>query len=196
MLRRVAGICGIASQLVVATALLVTTSNSPWFNWSENYISVLGVEGSMAMLFNWGLILAGVLSVIFAIGLRKNLVSSRLGQLGMVSLILGSIGLSGMGIFPRIINLPHNLASIAFFVFVTSAIFLIGIATITASQRRWGVISLTAGVLTIILQLIPWSWSGGAIPQVLYCLPWSLWTVVFGLVLLVKSSPIDVKSEG
>jgi len=192
LLRRIAGACGIASQLVVLTALLVTISGSPWFSWTENHISVLGVEGSATALFNWGLILTGILSLIFAIGLRQSLLSSRLGRLGIASLILGSMAISAVGIFPRTIDLSHDLASVAFFMFIIMAFLLVGVAAIAASQMRWGLLSLMAGVLILAFWLIPWSWSGGAIPQLLFCLPWSLWTIIFGIGLLVRASPIDV----
>lgn len=192
VLRKIAGVCGITSQLVGLTALLVAISGSPWFSWTESHISVLGVEGSAATLFNTGLILTGLLSLIFAIGLRKSLPSNRLGQSGMVSLILGSMAISIMGVFPRTIDLPHDSASIAFFVFVTLALLLVGVAAITVSQMRRGLLSLMASVLMITLLLAPWPWSGSAIPQLLSCLPWSLWTMVFGVGLLVRPSPVDV----
>ncbi|MFC1864900.1 DUF998 domain-containing protein [Chloroflexota bacterium] len=191
MTRRIAGVCGIASQLVALTALLVAASSSSWFIWTESHLSALGVEGSTTKLFNCGLILTGVLSLIFAIGLGKSLLSSRLGQLGMASLILGSVSISAVGIFPRTFDLPHDLASIAFFMFVTLALFLIGVAAIMASQMIWGLLSLMAGVLIIAFPLVPWPWSGGAIQQLLSCLSWSLWTIVFGLGLLVRASPVD-----
>ncbi len=192
MLRRIAGVCGITSQLVGLIALLVVISSSPWFSWTENDISVLGVEGSATTLFNGGLILTGLLSLIFAIGLGRSLLSSRLGQLGVVSLILGSIAISAVGIFPRSIDLPHDVASVAFFMFIILALLFIGVAAITASQMRWGLLSLVAGVLIIAFWLAPWPWSGGAIPQLLFCLPWSLWTIIFGVGLLVRANPVDV----
>ena len=192
MLRRIAGICGIASQIVGVVVLLVAISSSPWFSWTENNISVLGVEGSATTLFNSGLILTGVLSLIFAIGLGKSLLSSRPGQWGIASLVLGSVAVSTMGIFPRIIDLPHNLASIAFFMFITLALLLIGFAAIAASQMIWGLLSIISGVLISTFELVPWPWSGGALPQLLSYLLWSLWTIVFGVRLLVKSSPVDI----
>ncbi len=195
MLRKITGVCGITSQLVTFTALLVTISRSPWFSWTENHISVLGVEGSAATLFNWGLILTGVLSLIFAIGLWRSLLLSRLGRLGIASLILGSIAIAGVGIFPRTIDIPHDLASVAFFIFIITALLLVGAAAIAASQIKWGLLSLMAGILILAFWLAPWSWSGGAIPQLLFCLPWSLWTVVFGARLSVSASPVDVKQE-
>jgi len=192
VLRRIAGVCGITSQLVGLIALLVVISSSPWFSWTENDISILGVEGSATALFNGGLILTGLLSLIFAIGLGWSLLSSRLGQLGVVSLILGSIAISAVGIFPRSIDLPHDVASVAFFMFIILALLFIGVAAIIASQMRWGLLSLVAGVLIIAFWLAPWPWSGGAIPQLLFCLPWSLWTIIFGVGLLVRANPVGV----
>ena len=192
MLTRVSGACGIASQLVGLTVILVVISSSPWFRWTENDISVLGVEGSTTALFNWGLILTGLLSFVFAVGLRKNLLSSRLGQLGVACLLLGSVALSATGIFPRTINLPHDSASIAFYVLITLALVLIGVAAIAASKMRWGVLSVTAGVLVVALLKAPWPWSGGAIEQLLACLPWSLWTIAFAVRLLKGTNPVDV----
>lgn len=196
MLTRIAGVCGITSQLVALAAVLLAISRSPRFSWTENDISVLGVEGSVTALFNSGLILAGVLSLIFAIGLGRSLLSSRLGQLGMGSLILGSMAMSAIGIFPRTINLPHDWASIAFFVFIIMALLLVGAAAIIASQMRWGLLSLTAGFLILVFMLVPWPWSGGAISQLLFCLPWSLWTIVFSIGLLLRIRPVDVREGG
>lgn len=196
MLTRIAGVCGITSQLVALAAVLLAVSRSPRFSWTENDISVLGVEGSVTALFNSGLILAGVLSLIFAIGLGRSLLSSRLGQLGMGSLILGSMAMSAIGIFPRTINLPHDWASIAFFVFIIMALLLVGAAAIIASQMRWGLLSLTAGFLILVFMLVPWPWSGGAISQLLFCLPWSLWTIVFSIGLLLRIRPVDVREGG
>jgi hypothetical membrane protein len=193
--RKIAGICGIASQLIAFTMILVVTFNSPWFSWTEYHISVLGVEGSMKTLFNWGLFVTGLLSLIFAIGLRNNLLVSRSGQYGIISLIIGSIGIAAIGIFPRSIDLPHDVASVVFFLFVILAFLLIGTASITASRLKWGLFSLIAGVLMITFWRIPWTWSGDAIPQLLNCLPWSLWTIVFGVMLLKNFSPVDVRQE-
>ncbi len=185
--RKVTAVCGITSQLVGITALLgAVISNSPWFSWTENHISALGVEGSARMLFNSGLILAGIFSLIFAIGLGRCLLSGRLGQLVMVSLILGSIAVFDMGVFPRTFDFMHGASTTAFFVCITLALLLIGVAAITASQMTWGLLSIAAGVLVAGPQLVLGPLSGGAIMQLLSYLPWSLWMMAFGIMLLVK----------
>ncbi len=192
MLRSIAGASGITSQLVGLTVLLAAISAYPWFSWTENYLSVLGVEGPATTLFNSGLILTGLLSLVFAIGLGKSLLSGRpLGQLGMVSLVLGSIAISATGIFPRNTGLPHDCASLAFFIFITLSLSLIGVTAITTSQMICGLLSLTAGVLMVAFQLVPWPWEGGAIQQLLSCLPWSLWTIVLGIRLLVRPELVN-----
>jgi len=193
VLRRVSGACGIASQLAGLTAILVAVLASPSFSWTENDLSVLGIEGSATAVFNWGLVLTGLLSLVFAIGLRRNLLSSRLGEIGTFSLILGSVSLSAIGIFPRSINMPHDSASIAFFVLITLALLLVGVAAVIASQIRWGLLSLIAAALMLAFMLAPWPWTGGAIEQLISCLPWSLWTVILGIRLLAGAQPIDVR---
>ena len=191
MLRRIAGVCGITSQLVALIVLLVVISSSPWFSWTENELSDLGSVGSATTLFNLGYILTGVLSLIFAIGLGQSLLSSRLGQLGAVSLILGSMMIPAIGIFPRTFVLLHNSASMAALVFIIMALLLIGVAAVTTSQMKWGLLSLTIVALIIVVRLVPWPLSGGAIQQLLISLPWSLWTIVFGVRLLIRSRYIS-----
>ena len=192
VVRRITGVCGIISQLVGLTALFVAAiSNSPWFNWTENHISALGVEGSAKTLFNSGLILAGIFSLIFAIGLGRCLLSGRLGQLTVVSLILGSIAVFDMGVFPRTFDFMHGASTAAFFVCNTLALLFIGVVAITASQMTWGLLSITAGVLVAAILLVLGPLSGGAIAQLLSCLPWSLWMIAFGIMLLVSPIPLE-----
>ncbi len=187
VVRKITGVCGIMSQLVGITALLIAViSNSPWFSWTEDHISALGVEGSARMLFNSGLILAGMFSLIFAIGLGRCLLSGRLGQLAMVSLILGSIAVFDMGVFPRTFDFMHGVSTTAFFVCITMTLLLIGVAAIAASQMTWGLLSITAGVLVAAPQLVLGPLSGGAILQLLSYLPWALWMIAFGIILLVN----------
>ena len=186
MSSRIAGVCGITSQLTGLATILVATSVSPWFSWTENYVSVLGVEGSATVLFNSGLILSGALSLAFAAGLWMNLpleLSSRAGQAGVGCLVLGSMSLSAMGIFPRSVEYPHNIASITFLFFI-----------VTRSGKKWGWFSLGAGILILTLQPVPWPWSGGAIQQLLFCLPWSLWTIVISAGLLTGARAVVVEA--
>ena len=190
MVRRITGVCGIISQLVGITALLVAVSSSPWFSWTENHISVFGVEGSVKTLFNGGLILAGIFGLIFAIGLGRCLLSGRLGQLAVVSLILGSIAVFDMGVFPRTWDFMHGASTVAFFVGITLALLFIGMVAIAASRMVLGLLSITAAVLVAAPQLVLGPLSGGAVLQVFAYLPWSLWTIALGVMLMMNPSSL------
>ena len=192
VVRKITAVCGIISQLVGLTALFVAAiSNSPWFSWTEEHISAFGVEGSAKMLFNSGLILAGIFSLTFAIGLGRCLLSGRLGQLAMVFFILGSIAVFSIGTFPRTWDFAHGTSTAVFFVCITLAPLLIGVVAITASQVTWGLLSITTAVLVAAFLLIPGPLAGGAITQLLAYLPWSLWMIAFGIMLLVR--PISLE---
>ncbi|UCH43350.1 MAG: DUF998 domain-containing protein [Dehalococcoidales bacterium] len=197
MSSRIAGVCGIASQLTGLATVLVAALISPWFSWTESYISMLGIEGSVTVLFNSGLIVTGVLGLIFTSGLWRHLPSELLnwaGKAGVACLVLGSLSLSAMGIFPSTLEYPHNTASITFLFFIVLGFLLIGLTGVTKASKKWGWFSLCAGVLILALQPIPWPWSGGAIQQMLFCLPWSIWTVVVSTRLLMRNRASNIGS--
>jgi len=194
MLTAVGGISGIASQVVGFAFLTLSIYNSPWFIWTEHDLSFFGAEGSATRLFNSGVVIAGILSLIFATGLWWSPLSNRwLGRIAIACLILGSAALSATGTFPRNIVIPHNIASLAFFTCIAIAIFLFGLDAITGGSVIWGWLSIIAAVLMVAFQQFPWPWTGGAIPQLLSCLPWSLWTVALAVRLLASPESLSFK---
>ena len=185
MLQNMAGISGLLSQVVAIGTLAVVLARSPWFRWLEQNLSVLGVEGSARVLFNVGIGVAGILGIVFAIGLgRSSVASGTVGWVGIISLALGSAALAIIGLVPRTTELPHNIATVAFFVLIALAVCLVGIQFIAGGRLVGGVLSIAAAVLIIGLQVFPWPMEGGAIPQLLSCVPWSAWTLVFSVGLL------------
>ena len=186
---RIAGLCGMISPLLGLTLLAVSIYYCPSFSWTQSYLSVLGIAGSASILFNVSLIASGVLIIAFAIGLGKSLPSDQLlGRLGTLSLILSACAMCAIGIFPRTTGAPHNYASAAFFSLVPLSLFLIGAAQATSSQKASGVFTFICGVLIVVLQLVPWPWSGHAIPQMLSGILWSVWLIAFGIKLFITSS--------
>ena len=147
----------------------------------------LALKGGAAALFNGGLIGGGILSLLFAIGLRWSILWKRFwGRLGVASLVLGSVALCAIGLFPRNLDVPHDSASLAFFWFIPLALFMIGGVTYTESHKILGFLTMVGAGLSIGIQLIPWPWSGGALPQMFSCFPWMLWSTVFAAMLLVQ----------
>ena len=193
-MRKVAGVSGIVSQIVVITAILVALSRSPWFSWTENDLSVLGVSAASKLLFNGGLIFGGVFSFVFAFGLGRTLPPNRVTRFAIYVLMLGSIGFAAVGMLPEDTDLAHSVAVPLYFTCVTTALVLIGLVSIH-SELKWGFFSLMAGILMVALHFVSWPWSGTAIPKLLYTVPWSLWTIYVGVILLAHPSLISGKRK-
>lgn len=94
---RITGLCGVVGPLTALILAFIALSSSSWFDLQTNTLVDLGVHGAH-LLFNTGLVLAGVLNFPFALGLRRNLESSALSNLGTVLLMLGGVSLISVGI--------------------------------------------------------------------------------------------------
>ena len=73
---------------------LKTINNS----WIVGDNAVGNYRGDFDAVFNSGLILAGILGFVFCLGFRKTL--PPLGKLGSVVLLIGTLALIGVGLFP------------------------------------------------------------------------------------------------
>jgi hypothetical membrane protein len=191
MRNRIGGICGLASQSVAVIGGLMALALTPQFSWTENYLSLLGVEARSAPAFNYGLVVGGALGLVFAVALWRSPFSRRaVSKAGIVVLVVGLLGFAGIGAFPRTYSMPHNLASLAFYTFIPLALLFIGIGGLLDRPKVWGAISIVAAALVAGIQYLPWSWTGGAIQQLLTALPWSMWTVAYA-VRLLRERPFD-----
>ena len=94
------------------------------FSWTTHNLSILGEQGSLRSLFNWGLTISGVFYLILTLGLYKNVLVDKTGRYGLICLIGSAVTLSLTGIFPRTIEVPHDVFSVGFFVLVTAFFFL------------------------------------------------------------------------
>jgi hypothetical membrane protein len=175
---KIAGLCGILLPAIVFVCIGFAISHSPWFKWTHNALSDLGVEGISALFFNSGMVFGGILALLFSIGLMKTLSN----KIGAYTLGLSAVALIGIGVFPENINLPHFIASAAFFILVTLSLIILamtikkdkfeknmaGLATIFA------MIALSSGLL-----LLPFE--GIAIPESIVCFPAFIWCMIYGL---------------
>ncbi|MBI4331108.1 MAG: DUF998 domain-containing protein [Chloroflexi bacterium] len=187
MILTVSRICGLAAPLAGVISLWLAISSAPWFSFTREDLSVLGVQGTAPGFFNWGVGVTGLLSIAFAIGLGNGLPGSpRLKKLGVVALIAGSAALALVGLIPRTYSAPHRYASGIFFTLVPFAIFAIGLSLLKIGQRLAGWSSVAAALAMVGIQLVPWPWEGGAIPQLLSGAPWCLWTAAMGIGLTLR----------
>ncbi|MBM4237551.1 MAG: DUF998 domain-containing protein, partial [Euryarchaeota archaeon] len=90
----------------------------------EETLSELGGDRAGRMYFNSGVIVEGILGLIFAIGLWRALPRTLGASAGFIVLLLAGISLVGVGIFPITTGLYHTVASYAFFGLSLLAILL------------------------------------------------------------------------
>jgi hypothetical membrane protein len=181
---RIAGICGILFPIIIFPSILFAITNAPWFRWTKNALSDLGVEGLSAFIFNNGFILGGIVSLIFSLGLTKTLSNKK----GAYLLIISSIALIGVGLFPKTLYILHYVSSAAFFIFLTISLFIIGI-TIKRNQ-----IKHIMGDIAIIFAIIACSsiiflnvFTGIAIPEAIVFFPALFWCMTYGIKMTIKS---------
>ncbi|MFQ6129640.1 MAG: DUF998 domain-containing protein [Candidatus Hadarchaeaceae archaeon] len=174
---RLAGLCGVAAPAVALSCIFLSISLSPWFSWSANALSDLGV-GEAAWVFNSGLMAGGILTMIFAAGLSVAFKGRTLGRVGAVLLFFDAIALFGVGLFSEAAGKIHSYFSVAFFVLFPLSLFLLGASAIMAGSKKFGSFTVVDGVLAAL----PWvfSWDGVAIPEMISALVASIWIMAEG----------------
>ncbi len=134
------------------------------FSWTVNDLSDLGaasVENSE--IFNWGMMLTGVLGMFFGFGLI-NYFKNMISRIGSGVLIVGMVFLILVGVYPIETSL-HSTVAVLFFGVTALGIFLIGIGE---SLERNASGFITVFVVLVLIPVVWWSsinYLGLAIPE-------------------------------
>ncbi|MFH1820914.1 MAG: DUF998 domain-containing protein [Methanobacteriota archaeon] len=173
---KLAGLCGVAAPIVALSCIFIAISLSPWFNWSANALSDLGI-GEAAWVFNLGLMAGGILSMVFVVGMFSPF-NDSVRRLGTLVFFLGALSLVGIGAFSEAAGRIHFYFSVAFFVLVPISLLLIGAGFVLTGSRKFGVLTVVIGVLAAL----PWafSWSSVAVPELLSALASTAWSAIQG----------------
>ncbi len=180
---KLAGICGILLPLVFFTGILIAILYSPWFKWTNNALSDLGVKGISALIFNNGLIFGGLLAFIFSIGLIK-ILSNKIGP---YILAISSLALIGAGLFPITMYTLHYIMSAIFFGSLTIGLLIIGI-TMKYNQfdQNMGNAAIMIALLAFITPVTLYFSHGIAIPEMIICFLAFLWCMFYGVKITLK----------
>ena len=175
---RIAGICGILLPFVIFTSIGLSIVSSPWFAWTQHALSDLGIRQNTAILFNIGIILGGVLALIFSLGLMK-LLSNKIGPR---ILAFSSCALIGIGLFPETIFTLHFITSAFFFILLTVALLIIGMTIRqNAFERCIGACALMLALIAISSSVFLFHLEGIAIIEALSCFPAFIWCFIVGI---------------
>lgn len=163
---------------VVFATLGFSIALSPWFTWTQHAISDLGIQQSTAVIFNNGIILGGILALIFSLGLMKILSK----KIGAYLLFLSALALIGIGLFPETIFTLHFLTSASFFIFLAVALLFIGLTSKkNIFERRIGSLALVFAFVAIGSSVFVFHLEGIAIIEALSCFPAFIWCSIVGI---------------
>jgi hypothetical membrane protein len=174
---RLAGLCGVVAPAVTLSCILLAVSWSPWFSWSANALSDLGV-GEAAGVFNSGLMVGGVLTAVFAAGLWAALEKQALARAGVAVFFLAAVALFGIGLFSEAAGAIHVYFSVAFFMLLPLSLFLMGMGAVRAGSCGFGTFTILAGIIAVVPWVFPWQ--GVAIPEIISALAAATWGVTQG----------------
>lgn len=178
---KISGISGIMVPPIAFTLIILAIAYSPEFSWTENALSDLGIqEGATALLFNNGLIISGVLTILFATGLLTCLQENLLGRLGAFVLFLDAFALTAMGVFPEDVRPMHFYASVVFFTLFPISLFFVGAGFLRTMKIKLGLFTFIVAIAAAVVWVIPFG-KGVAIPEALSALSASAWSIVLGL---------------
>jgi hypothetical membrane protein len=175
---RVAGMCGMFLPVVIFTSLGLSIASSPWFIWTQHALSDFGIQENTALLFNYGMIIGGILALIFSFGLMKILSN----KLGACILALSSLALIGIGVFPETIFALHFLTSASFFILLAIALLIIGLtSTQNSFERNIGLLALVLVFIAICSTVFLFHFDGIAITEAFSCFPAFIWCSIVGM---------------
>jgi len=190
---KIAGICGILVPIVVFTCIGLAMAHAPWFRWTHNALSDLGIESNTAALFNIGTVLGGLLTFIFSLGLIK-IISNKIGA---YVLSLSSLALIGIGLFPENIFIIHFIFSATFFILLAFSLLIIGLKIKQDQfERNMGILAILFAVVAIgsTIFLIPFE--GVAISESFVCFPAFVWCMLYGVKMaFMQNQPATFKEK-
>jgi hypothetical membrane protein len=188
---KISGVCGILAPIVAFTFILLAILNSPHFSWTGNALSDLGVqEGVTATLFNSGLMIAGILLLVFVLGLFV-LQKTMLGRIGVFISVLAALALVAIGTFPESVEPTHYYVSVAFFLFLLVSMLVIGATFLLTARVELGFFTFLAAIVAALVWIMQWTIGFGsdvAIPETLSALSALIWLMVLGFKMLREAS--------
>jgi hypothetical membrane protein len=171
-------LCGIVAGPVFVAAGLLQSFTIPGFDLTHHYLSQLS-SGELGWIQVANFVIAGLLTIAAAAGVRRALRGGTLGNVGPVLLAGFGVGLVAAGVFvadpalgfppgtPEGIpdhqswhSVLHGVSAIVSFVFLVGACLTLGYRF--ARQREWGwaVYSVATGIVSFGLPSVPNPWGG------------------------------------
>ncbi len=189
---KIAAAAGLVAPPLVFAFILTAIATWPKFSWFNNALSDLGVQnGATAVIFNTGLIVGGLLFIIFAIGLF-NIASKRIvSKAGAAIFVLACLMLIAIGVFNENFSPTHYLVSVGLFVFMPISMLTLAAAFWVEGKHGLSVFTFALAILAAAVWVLEFTSryaSGVAIPEFISGLAGATWVMVISYLMLKQSS--------
>ncbi|MWG33969.1 DUF998 domain-containing protein [Halomarina oriensis] len=144
---------GVLAPTIALGAIFLATVLSPTFTWTSEPLSFLGSSGEPTRpLFNYGLILGGLVSLPFAarlVGTARN----RLESVGGGAFALTGVAMALVGGFPMGTEW-HFPAAVSFYLLLSVSMWCYGGGNLLAGDRRVGATTVGLGLLNLLTWVV------------------------------------------
>ncbi len=161
---------GVAGPLLAYLFIVVSIGLSPWFRWEQNALSDLGhaTRSSVAPVYNFGLLLGGLLLAIYAVTAFRSH-----ARWTSYSLVLSAFSLQLVAVFDEVYGFLHTRVSLLFFVLLASTTLLYAI-----EKRSYiAVVALIVGATSWILYWTRIYTAGVAVPEAISSAAAASWVI-------------------
>lgn len=163
--REFPGTLGIIGPLVALAAIAIAIMLSlSWFTWDGNALSDLGNYDNgilAAIIFNVGLVLTGILLLIFTYCFTKS-ITDLPTKIGVLPFFIALGFLIAIGVFSENAGVIHFYVSVGFFASFPFAMWFVGIGLLRFRKLWW--FSLISIILPFFSIYMWTSWFGGMFP--------------------------------
>ena len=165
---------GLLGPLVAIFFVVISIIYSPWFSFFENALSDLGHSGNsnVASLFNFGLLLSGLLIILYCVEILQNQ-----AKYSSYFLVISGFFLQLIATFDEIYRSLHFQVSVLFFV-------TLGFSSMFYAIEKKSVIAL----ISLIVGLVSWIVYGAgifsmgiAIPEAISSIAAFVWIILSSL---------------
>jgi hypothetical protein len=170
--------CGTVAGPVFVAVGLIQAFTIPGFDLTHHYLSQLS-SGDLGWIQIANFVIAGLLTIAAAVGVRRALDGGTLGRVSPVLLGGFGVGLAAAGVFvadpaigfppgtPDVIptqqswhSILHGVSAIVSFVFLVGACFTLGYRFARQHHWGWAVYSVATGIVSFGLPSVPNPWGG------------------------------------
>ena len=161
---------GLLGPLTALLFIGISIILSPWFSWGNNALSDLGhsVSSDVAPLFNFGLLLSGFFTILYALTSFRNH-----AKYTSYFLMLTGLALQLVATFNEVYKPLHFQVSVLFFL----TICFVSVSYIIEKRSVLAVAALIVGLVSWIMYGLEIISVGIAVPETVSAMATSIWVV-------------------